>query len=79
MNDTDWIGFIGVSLILLAFFLNATNKLSSDHSLYLGLNATGAAIACLASYLISYWPFVILEGAWTVVSLWALLRKRKAP
>jgi hypothetical protein len=37
------------------------------------LNFTGASMACLASVLINYMPFVILEGTWTVVSLFALI------
>ena len=35
---------------------------------YLLLNFFGAGIACYASYLIPYFPFVILEGVWTVFS-----------
>jgi hypothetical protein len=30
------------------------------------LNTTGAGLAGYASYLIDYWPFVILEGTWDV-------------
>jgi ABC-type transport system involved in multi-copper enzyme maturation permease subunit len=32
------------------------------------LNFTGAATAGLASVLLQYWPFIILEGCWTIVS-----------
>jgi hypothetical protein len=41
---------------------------------YLLLNFIGAGIACFASYLISYFPFVILEGVWAVVSLVSLVK-----
>jgi hypothetical protein len=43
------------------------------------MNVLGAGLACIASWLISYMPFVILEGTWTLVSFVALinyLRKR---
>jgi len=26
-------------------------------------------MTCYASYLIEYWPFFVLEGTWTIVSL----------
>ena len=38
------------------------------------LNLIGAAFACTASVLLDYWPFIILEGIWALVSLYALLK-----
>ena len=79
MTLTDWTGFIGVAILLLAFMLNAAGKLSRDHLAYITMNLTGAGIACIASVLINYLPFIILEGAWVLVSLAALInyfRKR---
>lgn len=74
MNYNDWIGTIGVGLILIAFFCN-TFKIISGHSrLFFILNIIGAGLACYASYLIAYWPFVILEGTWTLVSLIGLIK-----
>lgn len=77
MNTNDWIGTIGVGMILLAFFLSSFKWMSSQSRIFFLLNATGAALACLASYLINYWPFVVLEGTWMVVSLIALIRTKK--
>jgi hypothetical protein len=37
------------------------------------LNVAGAAIACAASVLLKYWPFIILEGCWTIVSAAGLI------
>ncbi|MBS1977372.1 MAG: hypothetical protein JST46_08370 [Bacteroidetes bacterium] len=74
MNLTDWTGFIGVTILLLAFFLNLYDLLRKDSIYYLLLNSIGAGIACLASVLLNYWPFIILEGCWTLVSLAGLLR-----
>lgn len=79
MNYSDWIGFIGVSILLVAFFLNLLNKLHKDSYAYILMNIFGAGIACLASVLINYLPFIILEGSWTLVSIYALMsvmRKR---
>ncbi len=79
MNLTDWIGFIGVALLLAAYVLNLKNLIPKDGMTYLMLNAIGAGLACLASVLLAYWPFIILEGCWTMVSLAGLMnhtRKR---
>jgi hypothetical protein len=79
MTITDWTGAIGVTLLLVAFFLNLTGKISKESFAYLFLNVIGAGIACLASVMLRYLPFIILEGCWTLVSavgLAAALRKR---
>ncbi len=73
MNVSDMIGFAGVSILLVAFFLNLTNKLHKDSLGYILLNIIGAGVACLASVLINYVPFIVLEGTWTIVSVWALI------
>ena len=73
----DLIGYTGVFLILLAYFLSIYGKLSQTDSLYLILNLAGAGLACISSILIQSIPFTILEGAWALVSLVALLKKGK--
>jgi hypothetical protein len=74
MNYIDWIGFIGVTLLLLAFFLNLKDTIKTDSLPYLLLNFMGAGIACLASVLLNYLPFVILEGCWALVSAVGLVK-----
>ena len=61
-------------LLLAAFFLNLLGVVQKDSLVYLLLNLVGAAIACLASVLLKYLPFVILEGCWTLVSAYGLLK-----
>lgn len=77
MAFPDIINTVGVSLILLAFLLLQLQKLSPTHTAYLLLNAVGAGLAGWGSYLITAWPFVVLEGVWTLVALIGLLRKLK--
>lgn len=69
MSTSDWIGTIGVGLILIAYFCSTFNWMSAHSRIFFALNTIGAAMTCFASYLISYWPFVVLEGTWTLVSL----------
>lgn len=73
MSMTDWIGFIGVTILLIAYFLNLNNKLKKESLIYLFLNFTGAGIACFASVLLQYLPFIILEGCWTLVSAFGII------
>ena len=77
MNITDWIGTIGVFQILLAYFLNLFGKINSTDLSFILLNLIGALMACIASVLINYMPFVILEGIWAIISIIALLKYKK--
>jgi len=65
---------MGVSLLLLAFFLNLFGITKKENKGYILLNFAGAALACYASVLIDFLPFVILEATWAIVALIALSR-----
>jgi len=69
------IGSAGVTLLLVAFFLNLMKALRSDGWLYLIMNLVGASLACYSSYLIRFMPFVVLEGTWAGVAALALVRR----
>jgi len=77
MTITDIIGFFGVFLLLIAFFLNLTAVIRLNSSWYLFLNLAGSGLACLASAFLKFVPFIILEGIWALVSLVALIRLLK--
>ena len=68
------IGSVGVGLLLVAFVLNISRVLKAESIPYLTLNLVGAALACLSSWMISFMPFVVLEGTWAVATLVALVR-----
>ena len=72
--DPTMVGFVGVSLLLLAFFLNLFRLIRAETSGYIALNLVGAGLACYSSYLIAFMPFVLLEGCWAIVAAAALLR-----
>ena len=75
MDAATLIGSAGVSLLLVAFLLQLVGAIRADSWTYLALNLTGAALACYSSWLIRFIPFVILEGTWSAVALFGLLRK----
>ncbi|MBK6983577.1 MAG: hypothetical protein IPH32_01895 [Bacteroidetes bacterium] len=77
MSYTDIISTIGVSLILLAFFLNTFKYVSDNSKLYFVLNIVDGAFACYGSILLNSLPFIILEGTWSVVALIGLIKTLK--
>ena len=73
MTQTDWTGSIGVTILLIAYLLNLRDLIRKDGAVYLLLNFIGAVLACIASILLKYFPFIILEGCWGLVSAIGLL------
>lgn len=74
MTLAETLGSIGVALLLAAFALNLTGRLDRRSRLYQSINCAGAGLACYASWLIGFFPFVVLEGVWALVATAALLR-----
>lgn len=77
MTSGELLGTIGVTILLTAFAMNLGGKLKASSVSYLVMNTIGAALAGLSSYLIAFWPFVVLEGVWTISSFVVLLRTLK--
>jgi len=79
MNFNDWIGTIGVGIVLLAYFLNNFSLIKRNGNLYYVLNVIGGGVSCYAAVLINFMPFVILEGIWTILSGVSLFQNIKKP
>jgi hypothetical protein len=76
MSYSSLVGSLGVALLLAAFFLNLFRYIQQGSKLYIVLNIIGAGLSCYASFLIRYWPFVILEGCWMLVSVAGVFGQR---
>jgi hypothetical protein len=74
MNEVDWIGFAGVFQILLAYVLNVIGRVDKRDLSFILLNLIGAGMACYASVLMNYIPFILLEGIWAGVSFISLIK-----
>jgi hypothetical protein len=74
MNYKDIIGTLGVGLILLAYFFNIFSLIPKEGKLFFLMNILGSGLACYASVLINYVPFIILEAAWCLVSAAGFLK-----
>ncbi len=77
MTSSEWVATFGVSLLLLAYLLDITDKIEDDSPWFFALNMVGAGLASGAAFMIPFWPFVVLEGVWSLVSAVALLKRLK--
>lgn len=75
MSHSDVIASVGVSMLLLAFFLSQRGRLAEDSLAYLLLNFIGASLAGFAAWLAGVIPFVVLEGVWALVAAFGLVRR----
>tara|TARA_B100000214_G_C23932866_1_gene611670 strand:- start:404 stop:670 length:267 start_codon:yes stop_codon:yes gene_type:complete len=72
---SEAIAYLGMVLILSAFFLETRDILHSKASPYLGLMALGSGLLAIRAYLIDEWAFFILEVAWfaaAMLGLWSV-------
>ena len=74
MNLADYVGSFGVGMLLLAYLLTIIKWMKLGSKSYIWMNIIGAAFACLASVMIQYVPFIVLEGAWAIVSIVTFIR-----
>lgn len=77
MNSSNIIGSAGVALLLVGYFMNLFKFLTQESKAYGILNVIGAGLACYASVMIGFIPFVILEGIWAFVALIGMFRKKQ--
>jgi hypothetical protein len=73
---------IGALMILAAFTLAQFQRLDQRSYSYLLLNLIGSALLAVLAFLERQWGFLLLEGAWALVSLWGVSARaleRQAP
>ena len=68
------LGSIGVTILLIAFLMNLLQKWKQDTLPYILFNVVGAGLSCASSVAINFFPFVILEATWMLVSIFALIK-----
>jgi hypothetical protein len=74
MKTSDITASIGVIILLIAFLLNLYKKISPESKAYTLLNFVGAATCGIASYMIGFYPFVVLEGIWAAFALFSFFK-----
>jgi hypothetical protein len=66
------IQILGAVLILVAYVLGQARLLDQSSYVYLALNLAGSAVLAALAAIGVEWGFLLLEGAWAVVSLGSL-------
>jgi hypothetical protein len=72
------ISFVAALLILVAYVGHQLGWMNSRRPTYNVLNAAGSVILWWIAMHPFQVGFVVLEGVWTIISLWALAKPRPA-
>jgi len=75
MSLANWIASIGVGILLIAFFLNIFGYINNKNKIYALLNAVGGLISCYASWMVDFYPFVVLNIIWSFTAILSLFKK----
>ena len=76
--NSESFAFLGMFLILCAFFLETQSIIHSKASSYLLLMAVGSGILAIRAYLIEEWAFFILEVAWFITAMFGFFARSTA-
>lgn len=71
----QYVQIVGALLILAAYIAAQFWALDQRSYPYLLLNLIGSAILAVLALIGRQWGFLLLEGAWAVVSLWSILAR----
>jgi hypothetical protein len=69
----------GALLILSAFAAAQFGAMDPHSRVYLILNLVGSVVLAVLAWEERQWGFLLLETVWAAVSLWGLIRVRRAP
>jgi len=71
------IGWVGATLIILAYFLLSTKKLKSDSIIYSLLNLFGGVGILISAFYAGLWPVVVLNIFWIGIAIFSIYKKIK--
>jgi hypothetical protein len=74
---TDLLGVTGIFMILLAYFLNVTGNMETKLLWFIVLHLVGVSLACAASILRYYLPFIMLKEVRALISFFSFARYLK--
>jgi len=71
----DWAGYIGVLLVLLAYFLLQAHKLHGNRLVYQLMNILGALGVMLSLLFGRFnWPAFLMQVAWLLIGVYGVAR-----
>jgi hypothetical protein len=69
MTYVTILGTFGALIILVAFILNQTHKWKDDYLIYDLFNVIGSVLLIIYAFILSSYPFIILNLVWGGLSL----------
>jgi hypothetical protein len=70
-------GWIGMIMILLAYYLVSTKKATGESNLYQSLNFIGAICLIYNTFIQQAWPIMVLNIVWVIIAVKTLLIRKK--
>ncbi|MEJ7813245.1 MAG: hypothetical protein WKG32_22735 [Gemmatimonadaceae bacterium] len=70
------IALVGAAMVLAAYVALQQGRLAQNDRSFNLLNFAGSALLTWIAVLDRRWGFILLEGAWALLSLWGLARAR---
>lgn len=67
---------IGAALVLSAYFGSQIKWISEESKTYQALNFFGAGILTINAWMLNQYGFVLMNGAWVVITCISMLKKR---
>lgn len=74
MDPIQLLSLLGAFAILVAFGASQAKWIKQTSLSYSVLNFVGSAILGIVALIGSQWGFVVLEVAWALISLWAIIK-----
>ena len=71
--------FVGAMMILVAYGGQQMKWMNPRSMLFNLLNIVGSAMLCYTAFYPFKLGFVVLEGAWVLISVYAMIRNRRDP
>ena len=75
-SSTQLVSVLGSLLVLVAYVASQFGYLSTKGPAYAFVNIVGSGILAVVAALEAQWGFLLLEGAWALVSLVAVVRHK---
>lgn len=70
-------GWMGMMMILAAYYLVSTKKVTGESNLYQALNFVGAVCLIYNTLVQQAWPIMVLNIVWVIIAVKTLLIRRK--
>lgn len=77
MQFSDLLGWLGLILLLLAYFLLSINKVKSNSLGYHLINFFGAFFIVIHAYMIKSYPIMVLNLFWGIISVGEIAKLHK--